>query len=82
MKTYSGKAVQPGKIKNQLVNLIKYVPGGMLCWPWQQTIDRLVSNLGKIRSSAHPSYEKIQARIHLIRLGGEAISVLFGSRVS
>jgi len=31
----------------------------MLCWSWQQTTDRFVSTLGKIHSSAHPSYTMI-----------------------
>jgi len=43
------------------VRLIKYILEGMLCWSGQHTIDRLVSTLGKILSSAHPSYTKILA---------------------
>jgi len=31
----------------------------MLCWSRQETIDPLVSTLGKILSNAHPSYAKI-----------------------
>ena len=32
------------------MTMIKY---GILCWPWQHAIDRLVSTLGKVHSSDH-----------------------------
>jgi len=31
----------------------------MLCWSWQEIIDRLLSTLGKILSSAQSSYAKV-----------------------
>ena len=41
------------------MSLINYGLEGMLCWSWQETIGRLVSTLGKILASGHPSYTKI-----------------------
>jgi len=48
--------VVPLKFCSELIN---YGLEGMLCWSWQETIDSLVSTLGKILSSVHPSYTKI-----------------------
>jgi len=41
------------------VSMIKYGLDGMLFWSGQEAIGRLVSTLGKILPSAHPSYTKV-----------------------
>ena len=44
---------------NFAVSLIKYGLEDEHCWSWQETIDKLVTTLGKIFFSAHLSYTKI-----------------------